>query len=208
MNPDTVGTSSEQAAFLAAIQASPTDNMPRLAYADWLQDRDEPGDVDRAQLIRWQIAATILPVVSAPWSVTKTRQKEEFAAVKRTKRTVKARWEIEAAIGRELLGRDARLEVLSWDRGFIACVHAPSFNWWTHHAERLREREWIPLVSCPPPLLAGDEDGVGIVGGTFYRDWVDLKTEADRRGLDITEADTIARLICELRWPGTQFDFL
>lgn len=43
---------SEQVAFLAAIIAAPEDDLPRLVYADWL---DENGDPDRAEFIRLQI---------------------------------------------------------------------------------------------------------------------------------------------------------
>jgi uncharacterized protein (TIGR02996 family) len=41
----------DPAAFLAAIAASPDDDLPRLVYADWL---DENGDADRAEFIRIQ----------------------------------------------------------------------------------------------------------------------------------------------------------
>ena len=40
-------------ALLAAIRANPADDLPRLVYADWL---DEHGDPDRAEFIRLQIA--------------------------------------------------------------------------------------------------------------------------------------------------------
>lgn len=42
----------DQAAFLRMIAASPEDNVPRLVFADWLQ---EHGDDDRAEFIREQI---------------------------------------------------------------------------------------------------------------------------------------------------------
>lgn len=42
-------------AFLAAIIAAPTDDLPRLVYADYL---DEQGDHDRAEFIRLQIAGS------------------------------------------------------------------------------------------------------------------------------------------------------
>jgi len=40
-------------ALLAAVIASPDDDLPRLVFADWL---DENGDPDRAEFIRLQIA--------------------------------------------------------------------------------------------------------------------------------------------------------
>ena len=38
--------------FLRAICAAPADAAPRLAYADWLDERAGPGDVARAEAIR------------------------------------------------------------------------------------------------------------------------------------------------------------
>lgn len=46
-------TTADRAAMLAAIIASPTDDLPRLVYADWLDEHDEP---DRAEFIRRQVA--------------------------------------------------------------------------------------------------------------------------------------------------------
>jgi len=42
----------EQSALLQAICASPQDDLPRLVYADWLDDHGEP---DRAEFIRTQV---------------------------------------------------------------------------------------------------------------------------------------------------------
>jgi uncharacterized protein (TIGR02996 family) len=42
----------DEAAFLRAICATPADDAPRLAFADWLDDRGQPGDDARAGLIR------------------------------------------------------------------------------------------------------------------------------------------------------------
>jgi uncharacterized protein (TIGR02996 family) len=44
----------DRSAFLHAITAAPDDDLPRLIFADWL---DEHGDVDRAEFIRLQCAA-------------------------------------------------------------------------------------------------------------------------------------------------------
>lgn len=44
-----------EAGFLKDICDHPQDDTPRLVYADWLDERGEPGDVDRAELIRAQI---------------------------------------------------------------------------------------------------------------------------------------------------------
>lgn len=50
-------------ALLAAILANPADDTVRLVYADWLDDRGEPGDAERAEFIRLgcQVAADSRP---------------------------------------------------------------------------------------------------------------------------------------------------
>src|SRR5947199_5771038 len=45
--------------FLRAILDAPDDELPRLIYADWL---DERGDPDRAEFIRLQVELARLPV--------------------------------------------------------------------------------------------------------------------------------------------------
>ena len=41
--------------FLKAILAARHDNLPRLVYADWLEESGEPGNTARAHFIRTQI---------------------------------------------------------------------------------------------------------------------------------------------------------
>lgn len=48
----------ERDALLAAVLANPDDDLPRLVFADWL---DENGDPDEARFIRSQIALATLP---------------------------------------------------------------------------------------------------------------------------------------------------
>ena len=43
---------SDEDAFLVAIRVNPTDDAPRLVYADWLDDQGDP----RGELIRVQMA--------------------------------------------------------------------------------------------------------------------------------------------------------
>ncbi|MEO2092416.1 MAG: TIGR02996 domain-containing protein, partial [Gemmataceae bacterium] len=50
--------------FLRAIAANPADDLPRLVYADFLEETGEPPHVARAHFIRIQIAQESLPVDS------------------------------------------------------------------------------------------------------------------------------------------------
>lgn len=44
-----------ESAFLADILAKPDDDLPRLVFADWLDERDGPGDRERSEFIRVQV---------------------------------------------------------------------------------------------------------------------------------------------------------
>ena len=63
----------EHRAFLNAISERPEDDLPRLVYADYL---DETGDPDRAEFIRVQIALAKLTEGDAQWSSLDARQNE------------------------------------------------------------------------------------------------------------------------------------
>ncbi|MBN9117731.1 MAG: TIGR02996 domain-containing protein [Planctomycetes bacterium] len=52
----------EREALLRAVCESPDDDTPRLVFADWLDEHDEP---ERAESIRLQCAVARLPVVSS-----------------------------------------------------------------------------------------------------------------------------------------------
>src|SRR5262245_36955447 len=48
---------SDESAFLAAIAAYPDEDTPRLAFADWLDEHDDP---NRAAFIRTQLELAVL----------------------------------------------------------------------------------------------------------------------------------------------------
>ncbi len=57
-------------AFLRAIAAAPDDTAPRLVYADWLDERDDP----RAEFIRLQTAMDALPVSGEEYAARRLRR--------------------------------------------------------------------------------------------------------------------------------------
>jgi uncharacterized protein (TIGR02996 family) len=63
--------------FIRQILASPDDDEPRLAYADWLEQQ---GDRDRAEFIRCQIAAARLKPDDAQWRPAVERANELLQA--------------------------------------------------------------------------------------------------------------------------------
>lgn len=54
-------TDTDEAAFLRTICAYPHDDRPRLVYSDWLDERQQPGDNERAEFIRLQIEIATTP---------------------------------------------------------------------------------------------------------------------------------------------------
>jgi uncharacterized protein (TIGR02996 family) len=54
-------TTQDEQAFMAAIVAAPDDDMPRMAFADWLDERGTEDDRARAALIRAQCRLEYLP---------------------------------------------------------------------------------------------------------------------------------------------------
>jgi uncharacterized protein (TIGR02996 family) len=55
--PEPEASVTDEQGLLAAIWADPHDDTPRLVYADWLQERDQP---DRAEFVRTQIELATL----------------------------------------------------------------------------------------------------------------------------------------------------
>jgi uncharacterized protein (TIGR02996 family) len=51
-------------AFLSDICSNPADDGVRLIYADWLDERGLPGDAERAEFIRGQIALCCFPLAT------------------------------------------------------------------------------------------------------------------------------------------------
>ena len=94
------------APLLAAIAADPDDDLPRLVYADWL---DEHGHADRAEFIRLQCHTARVGPLDPTWAPAKLREYDLFQANEAAWRAPTA-----SAEGRMLMAR--------WRRGFPAAV--------------------------------------------------------------------------------------
>jgi uncharacterized protein (TIGR02996 family) len=108
---------SEQLAFWAAIRATPDDDIPRLVYADWL---DENGDPDRAELIRAQCAL-------ARFGPDRRRGRKQRPALEARERALldenRSRWLVEfwevLKGATSYTDEDRWLNNLSFCRGFV-----------------------------------------------------------------------------------------
>ncbi len=61
-------------AILQAILDAPEDDAPRLVYADWLEERGAPGDAERAEFIRLQLAMALLRRGEPKWMDLRRRE--------------------------------------------------------------------------------------------------------------------------------------
>jgi uncharacterized protein (TIGR02996 family) len=104
--------------FLSAILANPDDDLPRLVFADYL---DESGDAERAEFIRVQCELAGLPVHDLRRPVLQAREVELL-------RANKGRWEVPGFRGTQVLrrgfveaiGSNAEELISSADRLFAA----------------------------------------------------------------------------------------
>ena len=96
--------------FLKAVAANPADDLPRLVYADFLEETEEPVHVARAHFIRTQIALETFN----PW----TREYREAKALEqRLHESFEFHWLFDLP---EYLRRHDRV---TWRRGFPEQVH-------------------------------------------------------------------------------------
>jgi len=119
---------SDHDALLAAVIADPTADLPRLIYADYLQDADEPTQAARADFIRIQIEAG---TAAGP-------RLQELAALEERLRTKHAQhWLAPLRRKGEALQNPGTHGLFR--RGFVEIVWMPAtiFCW---KAERLFER--------------------------------------------------------------------
>src|SRR6476660_7221258 len=108
--------------LLRAICASPDDDAPRLAFADWL---DEHGDPHLAEFIRVQVELARLPTGQRPGHPLAGREQQLFARP--------GAWT--HVVGHEL--QTTYLDLNCFDRGFHRVWRGESFqfarlakDWW------------------------------------------------------------------------------
>jgi uncharacterized protein (TIGR02996 family) len=107
----------DHAAFLAAIVASPDDDLPRLVYADFLDESGDPAAAARAEFIRVQCE---LDRCSADDDQRAALQKRERALLRKHA----DEWTADLRASGILAERDAveRSPVWTFRRGFVAAV--------------------------------------------------------------------------------------
>jgi uncharacterized protein (TIGR02996 family) len=115
-------------AFLDDIRVNPDDDAVRLIYADWLDDRAAPGDADRAEFIRVQIAAVSL------------RGPELARSHRRSRDLLELHWDEWTAPIWRILGRKTHASVapVGFRRGFLHELTLDADELTAHHRALFR----------------------------------------------------------------------
>jgi uncharacterized protein (TIGR02996 family) len=127
------------AAFLRSIIAAPDDDLPRLVYADWL---DENGDPDRAELIRVQCELAKMPDHDPRRRSLEDREHELLG---------------EHEVG-WLSGLPGYIQEWEWRRGFVYEVSASLVQIQNDPNESFAGHPVTSLRAVPHPADSGDED--------------------------------------------------
>jgi uncharacterized protein (TIGR02996 family) len=163
---------SDRASFMAAIRANPADDLPRLVYADWL---DENGEGERAKAIR-----TSIVYEDETWG----RHDMRYTA-----------YEAELlALQREVFGDNPPQNVggyWGFRRGFYEEIKCPFAYWVTHAPRILTDRPW-----WGGPGRFGEH---GYPIARFNGDDTEFEAMGASLG-DLRSNDEAARLLTQ-RWP-------
>jgi uncharacterized protein (TIGR02996 family) len=185
-------TAAEPAVFLADILADPADDAPRMAYADWLQERGDPrGEFIAVQLRLAALEAAgaggfVSPVVDFEYARLKRRERELLAAHEpvwfpwRTRDQV---WAAKATVigccarHADYLPCDCLRDAwdVSWRRGFVAHVGLTLADFEEHAAALFRAApvEGVRLADREP-IEAYGRGGRRLVGhGWRLESWAD-----------------------------------
>jgi uncharacterized protein (TIGR02996 family) len=108
-----------ESALLAAVCAAPEDDLPRLAFADWLE---EQGDLDSAEFIRVQCRLASLPEDAPARPGLERREEELFAANG-------VRWREELPAWARPFGQWQSEVRRHFRRGFLADVACTATQW-------------------------------------------------------------------------------
>jgi uncharacterized protein (TIGR02996 family) len=147
-------------AFLQDILSSPQDDAPRLVYADWLEERNQGGDAERAEFIRGQIVLARLPANDPQRSALEARVRVLLEAYSPTWTPPFQDW----------------VEHYEFRRGFVAWVRISGRNLLEHGGQLLR------LVPVEEITLEARSEEVPALADCRYLNRV---TKIEVRGMDL-----------------------
>lgn len=188
----------DEQAFIAAIRAAPADDVPRLVYADWLEEHDRG---DRAELIR----------VGCEVEARDRRLAKDGRPVGDRDRRVEAlrdreRWLLQNdSVRREALGpafhgwlTPATRGRATFRRGFVEELTLSAADWLAH-GDAITQSHPVRAVRLTSRPGHSDEFTIGgLPPGVSWYDVAGQRVEAPT-GCGPAE-------LFRLRWPGVEFE--
>lgn len=179
---------SDYQALLAAVRADPTNDLPRLVFADWFDDR---GAAERAAFVRVQIA--IVAESSRPFSQAEMTA-QQFGRLIATPTTIPpAGWVVESVLG-------PGSGCSGWVRGFIESVTCPAAAW-VAHGDDMLAREPVRAVRLTTVEVDWPTDDEWQAAYTTAG-----VTEECYFGGGEDQAGPVHRAMFAARWPGVEFE--
>lgn len=162
-------TDADRLPFLRAIVQSPDDDLPRLVYADFLEESGEAAEVARAHFVRVQCELDKCPhlQITKPWCEIRNRR-EALSAM-----------ESELLLKYDLIWFPLTLKI-KWHRGFVSEIHLPLTTFLGGRCENcegegrietgFRENSYGPCPDCGGDFEPTYEPGdLGYYPGTGQR---------------------------------------
>ncbi len=162
---DPVTHEEQERAFLSEIKERPDEDPPRLIFADWLEDRGQPGDAARAEFIRIQCA---LADRNMPSDRRKALEAQEW----------ELRDQHEGEWGQPL--RDLGAEQVGFRRGLPETISISAHNFVTN-GDRLFALAPLQKV-CITGHGISDENARALAASPHLRGLIDLDFTGNRLG--------------------------
>jgi uncharacterized protein (TIGR02996 family) len=196
-----------EAGFIAAVLASPDNDTPRLAFADWLEENGRP---ERAEFIRVQceLARIGSELKSDETCGLQGCDCESFPKLRRREQELLGVG-MDGFLTAELpdFGRSFSCTV-QWVRGFVEGVETSGDSWVEHagailarHPVRRVTLGWLPQIhSCQ--RYVGQQVEVWLTGMEAYGKAFDLE---DLNRIRIDPLNYVVETLLARRWPGIKF---
>jgi uncharacterized protein (TIGR02996 family) len=211
----------DQHALLAAIRQNPDDDTPRLVYADWLQEHDQP---ERAEFIRLQCEKFRLLVTNSTATESEAsvnvgyyyaprwvRQSDlaKYKSLRDREQTLARNhcrsWEeSDELYTLRLAGKSAMVRVplpldWQWERGFIEEVKGTVVNWLVY-GDKFANRHPVRRVYLTTRPSEFEQLTIGRLDAdrVYYR--------VAGRVVDVPQ-DASVNEILAARWKGVAFEF-
>lgn len=206
-----------EADLLRAVLARPDDDTPRLAYADWLDDRGQSGDAERAEFIQVQVGLARESFIEAcrlePFATPPSRYGTHAGSGHCPGCDLAAReLELFAAAGQwqhEWMGPVHALTVcgIEWSaylcwfaRGFVERVKCSAAEWLTHADAMLAAHPVRRVHLTTLPEYRFNAEGRTHFLGRDGTHWIPRG-----EGYDHSQRG-IAAVLLGLEWPGVEFE--